>query len=77
VDDSTFDDPEPDLDDVEPRPEVGVKWMWMRGFGAMVSKAPTRPGGPTPANALARRSAHSFTELCRTLDARAVHGRRR
>jgi hypothetical protein len=40
VDDLAFDDPEPDLDEVEPRPEVGVKWMWMRGFAAMVSKAP-------------------------------------
>jgi hypothetical protein len=45
VDDLAFNDPEPDLDEVEPRPEVGVKWMWMRKFAAMVSKAPPGPPG--------------------------------
>ena len=34
MDGLAFDDAEPDLDEVHPDPEVGVKWTWMRGFAA-------------------------------------------
>jgi len=34
VDGLAFDDAKPDLDEVQPRPEVGVKWTLIRGFAA-------------------------------------------